>query len=242
MTMIPPIVAVASHLTEESIAVNLDGRRFHDEAGPYYDRVYVVKKQRDKKGHYVFGHKTYESKTKYLNQMAGELVKADSQRELAEKLGVPYTPLEESIKQWNDFLASGESKDPVTGRVQFAPERRPISVAPFYSQPMSVGVSLTCGGFVTTKSMQVIDIWGKAIPKLFAVGDVAGGLTPTGEICGTHLGGGFVLGWVAGRLAATGQLEKSHLPMGTFGQQLPKNRNVDLTMPIISFEGWQQKQ
>ncbi len=241
MTMIPPIVAVASHLTEESIAVNLDGRRFHDEAGPYYDRVYALNKQQDKKGYYVFDHRTYESKTKYVKQMAGELLKANSLKELAEKLGVPQKALEESVKQWNEFLESGRAEDPVTGRVQFAPERRPISVAPFYSKPMSVGVSLTCGGFLTTKSMQVIDIWGKPIPKLFAVGDVAGGLTPTAEMGGTHLGGGFVLGWVAGKAAATGLLEKPHHGKGTFGQQLVKNKNVDLSMPIISVEGWQQK-
>jgi hypothetical protein len=39
MAMIPPIVAGSSHLTEEAIAINLSGNRFHDEAGPYYDRV-----------------------------------------------------------------------------------------------------------------------------------------------------------------------------------------------------------
>jgi hypothetical protein len=80
VTKILPIVAVASHLTEESIAVNLDGRRFRDEAGSYYDRVYAVKKQRQQKGHYVFDLATYESKTKYVKQMAGELIKANSLR------------------------------------------------------------------------------------------------------------------------------------------------------------------
>lgn len=234
MTMIPPIVAVASHLTEESIAVNLDGRRFHDEAGPYDYRVYEVKKQREKKGHYIFDSKTYQSKTKYVKQMAGELVVGNSLRELASNLGIPGDAVVESVQLWNEFLASGQTTDPQTGRVQFAPERRPISNGPFYSKPMSVGVSLTCGGFVTTKSMQVIDIWGKPIPKLFAVGDVAGGLTPTAEMGGTHLGGGFVLGWVAGKAAATGELEPSHHGKATFGQQLAKNKNVDLSMPIIN--------
>jgi hypothetical protein len=61
---------------------------------------------------------------------------------------------------------------------------------------------------------------------------------PNTEMGGTHLGGGFVLGWVAGRAAATGVLEKSHHAKGTFGQQFAKNKNVDLSVPIISVEGW----
>ena len=234
MTMIPPIVAVASHLTEASIAVNLDGRRFHDEAGPYYYRVYEVNKQREKRGHYIFDSLTHESKIKYVKQMAGELCEGDTLEELAEKLGVPKDALVGSVRRWNAFLATGKPADPETGRVQFEPERRPISKGPFYSKPMVVGVSLTCGGFVTTKSMQVVDIWGNTIPKLFAVGDAAGGVTPTAEMGGTHLGGGFVLGWVAGTAAATGKLEPSHHSKGTFGQQLAKDANVDLSMPIVS--------
>ena len=58
MTMIPPIVAVASRLIEASVAVNLDSRRFHDEAGPYYNCVYEVNKQREKEGHYIFNSLT----------------------------------------------------------------------------------------------------------------------------------------------------------------------------------------
>ena len=62
MTMIPPIVAVPSHLTEEAIAVNMAGIRFHDEAGPYYDRVFALEPQHLKVGHYIFDDETYQSK------------------------------------------------------------------------------------------------------------------------------------------------------------------------------------
>jgi hypothetical protein len=46
---------------------------------------------------------------------------------------------------------------------------------------------------------------------------------------------------VAGKVPATGMLEKSHHAKGTFVQQLAKNKNADLSMPIISVEGWEQK-
>jgi fumarate reductase flavoprotein subunit len=239
MTMIPPIVAVPSHLTEEAIAVNLSGHRFHDEAGPYYDRVYALRQQPQKTGHYIFDSETYAAKTRYVDPMAGPLTQAPTLASLAQKLGISAAAVESSVGKWNDFLTSGAATDPATGRVQFAPSRRPIAQAPFYSKRMVEGVSLTCGGFVTTISMQVVDVWGKAIPGLFAVGDCAGGLTPTAEMGGTHLGGGFVLGWEAGRAAAKGEYTEPHTA-AVFGQAVEKNKGVDMSMPIISVDVQQQ--
>ena len=233
MTMIPPIVAVPSHLTEEAIAVNMAGNRFHDEAGPYYDRVYALDRQIPKVGHYIFDNETYQAKRKYVDPMAGPMTTAADIPSLATKLELPTAAVERSVNKWNAFLNSAESTDPETGRVQFHPSRRPINVGPFHSKKMTVGISLTCGGFTTTKSMQVVDIWGEPIPGLFAAGDCAGGITPTAEMGGTHLGGGFVMGWVAGKAAATGsELAKPHKP-GCFGHFIEKDRNVQLNMPII---------
>jgi hypothetical protein len=66
------------------------------------------------------------------------------------------------------------------------------------------------------------------------------GLTPTAEMGGTHLGGGFVLGWEAGRAAATGEYAEPHTA-ATFGQAVEKKRGVDLSMPIISVDAEQQR-
>ncbi|KAF2093871.1 FAD/NAD(P)-binding domain-containing protein [Rhizodiscina lignyota] len=155
MCVIPPVVIVASAMVQEAIAVNAQGVRFHNEAGPYYDRV-----------------------------------------ELAGIIDVPAKALANSVRSWNDFLASSETKDPQTGRVAFSEERKRIDKAPIYAARMVTGVGLTCGGFATTRSMQVVNALGRPIEGLFAVGDTAGGFTPTESMGGTHLGGGFVLGWV----------------------------------------------
>lgn len=233
MTMIPPIVAIPSHVTEEAIAINLDGGRFHDEAGPYYDRVYALEAQKQKTAHYIFDAETFNSKRKYVDPMPGELTSAATIQELAAKVGLPPEATEKSVGEWNDFLASKAAKDPLTGRVQIHPSRRPIATGPFYSKPMVVGVSLTCGGFATTLSMQVIDVWGKPINGLFAAGDCAGGMTPTAEMGGTHLGGGFVTGWIAGEGAATGKDLKQPHTQKVFGQWVNKDDGVAMNMPII---------
>ncbi|KFZ15700.1 hypothetical protein V502_05443 [Pseudogymnoascus sp. VKM F-4520 (FW-2644)] len=231
MTMIPPIIAVASHLTESAIAVNISGCRFHDEAGPYLDRVKALEWQNQQKGFYIFDGKTFADKRFYVDQMPGERDSAATLEELAAKIGVPGDALTLSVQQWNNFLASGTDQEEGTGRVQFAPDRRGIIEAPFYSSPMISGVSLSVGGFVTTETMQVVDVFGQVIPGLFAVGDCAGGLTPTAEMGGTHLGGGFVLGWVAGRAAATGQNSLPHTS-ATFGQSM--DQRVQMSGPIIN--------
>lgn len=238
MTMIPPIIAVASALTDKAIAVNSHGLRFHDEAGPYQYRVEMLKKQPAQVAHYIFDNATAVDKKNYVNQLGGKVFQAQSLEELAALIEVPAGELAHTIRKWNQFVTSGEKMEPATKRVDFTP--RPISEAPFFASRMIPAVSLTCGGFRTTLSMQVIDIFGQPMPGLFAVGDVAGGLTLTAEMGGTHLGGGFVHGWRAGKAAATGirtsrgGRAKTDEGEGVFGHSVPQRNVLELKFPIIT--------
>ncbi|KIX06612.1 uncharacterized protein Z518_04588 [Rhinocladiella mackenziei CBS 650.93] len=220
MGVIPPVIQVASALVQESIAVNAAGERFHDEAGPYYERVVALRKQPQLAAHYIFDADTFRSKRMYVNYFPQTPISADSLADLATKIGVPGHVLESSVRQWNDFMASGSPKDPLTGRVAFSEHRSQICKAPFYAAKMIAGISLTCGGFVTTTSMQVVDVFGNPIPGLFAVGDCAGGFTPSADMGGTHLGGGLVLGWEAGKAVSTGELAQPHTG-SSFGVAIP---------------------
>jgi succinate dehydrogenase/fumarate reductase flavoprotein subunit len=51
MTMIQPLVIVGSALVEDSIAVNVKGERFHDEAGPYDARSHRLLRVRSRHVH-----------------------------------------------------------------------------------------------------------------------------------------------------------------------------------------------
>ncbi|KAK1045589.1 hypothetical protein LTR74_018110 [Friedmanniomyces endolithicus] len=141
MAMIPSIVAVPSHLAEEAIAVYRSGHRFHDEAGSYYDRVFALRKQDQKVGHYIFDGTTFEAKKRYINQMAGPLLQAPALAALAEKLALSVAAVESSVNAWNNFLVSGSLTDPAIGRVQFEPTRRPIAMPPFYSKAIAAALS-----------------------------------------------------------------------------------------------------
>ncbi|KIW48849.1 uncharacterized protein PV06_01410 [Exophiala oligosperma] len=233
MSMIPPIVAIASALTDEAIAVNAQGNRFHDEAGPYQYRVQELKKQPKQLAHYIFDTATAKRQKRYVDQLSNK-VRADTLEELAHIIGVPAHELVASVKAWNEFIASGNrTKEPLTQRVDFYPKE--ITEGPYYASKMETGISLTCGGFRTTTSMQVVDIFGEPMPGLFAVGDTTGGFTVTAEMGGTHLGGGFVFGWRAGHAVATGQLAESHHKgEKVFGQSVPQRVTLSIRVPIIN--------
>lgn len=231
--MIPELVVIPSHTAESAIAVNVDGNRFHDETGPYAHRVTALKQQKGRKGYYIWDNATQNKERHYIDQMPGETVSGETLEELAAKIQVPAEALKREVKEWNEFLASGRVKEHSTGRVQYAADRRLMDEGPFWAKPMILGISLSCGGFVTTTKMQVVNVFGKTIPGLFAVGDCAGGMTPTAEMGGTHLGGGFVFGRIAGLAAVRGENAEPHTK-ATFGQFLNKNAKAETRNPIVN--------
>lgn len=202
MTFVPPLVMVSSSLVEDAIAVNLEGRRFHDEAGPYDDRVDLLLEQTNRTAHYIFDDEVAREKAQLIAQMPAPAVVRPSLTSLADAIGVPPGHLTETVDQWNGFLGTDVSVDPNFGRVVLPPRRRQIRTGPFTAVPMSIGVNFSCGGFRVTDQMQVLDVFGMPVVGLYSAGDCVGGLNPTSDLGGIHISGGFTLGRVAGAAAA----------------------------------------
>jgi succinate dehydrogenase/fumarate reductase flavoprotein subunit len=205
MAQVLPLVIVSSSFVEDCIAVNLAGERFHDEAGPYERRVEALSRQPDRAAHYIFDHATFTRKAALLAQMPRPSVAAPTLAELAAATGIDASGLAGSVAEWSAFLASGASRDSRFGRVILPEGRRPIAEGPFHAVPMVVGSNFVSGGMRVSTAMQVVDVFGEAIPGLYAAGDCVGGLNPTAELGGMRLCGGFTLGRVAGRAAAEGR-------------------------------------
>ncbi|GAA4938348.1 fumarate reductase flavoprotein subunit [Actinomycetospora succinea] len=202
MTFVPPLVIVSSSVVEDAIAVNEAGERFHDEAGPYEERVDRLHEQPGRRAWYVVDDEVAREKATLIGQMPEPPVTAGSLAELAAAIGVPAAALEATVARWNDFLATGAGQDPDFGRVVLPPGRRTCARAPFTAVPMVEGINFCCGGFRVTTDLQVLDVFGDAIPGLFAAGDCVGGLNPVSDLGGIHISGGFTLGRLAGRAAA----------------------------------------
>ena len=207
MTMIPPLIMVGSALVEDSIAVNTLGRRFHDEAGPYDYRVKELNKQPNKTAHYIYDNQTYLKKRQLIDEMPQTPSSANSLTELAQIIESDYKALKETITQWNDFLTSSEEKDPDFGRVILPAERRAIIEPPYFASKMITGINFPAGGFRVNADLQVLNVYGEPIPKLFAVGDCSGGLGPVIGMGGMRITPALTLGRVAGRKIATQKFE-----------------------------------
>lgn len=205
MTMIPPLVMVGSALVEDAIAVNCDGLRFHDEAGPYDDRVAALEAQSDQQAWYVFDDRVERAKAQLVAEMPEPAVSGATPAEVAGAIGCDADSLTETLARWNQTVQSGTDRDPEFGRVIFGEPRTGIVEPPLWAAPMVVGINFPAGGFRVNADMQVLDVFGDAIAGLFAVGDCVGGVSPAIGLGGVKITAALTLGRIAGRAVANGQ-------------------------------------
>lgn len=233
MTFVPPLVIVSSSVVEDAIAVNALAERFHDEAGPYEERVARMHEQPQRRAHYVMDGVVAQEKATLLSQMPEPAVQADTLPELAALIGVPADALVATVERWNAFLTTDATVDPDFGRVVLPPGRRRCATGPYTAVPMVEGINFCCGGFTTTTDMQIVDVFGAPIPGLFAAGDCAGGLNVVSDLGGIHICGGLTLGRVAGRAAARGVDDRARRA-GVQGAGLPSM--LDTRIALVHLE------
>jgi len=204
MPMVPLFVVVPGSVLEDCIAVNIEGRRFHDENGPYDDRVIAVEGQTDGIGYYIFDSVTEENKHKYIREFPEEVFRADTLEEIAAFIGCPADELQRTVDRWNEACRTGT--DDEFGRVVFSAGNRELIQAPFYASKLVIGVTFPSGGVKVTRDLEAIDIMGRTIPGLYAVGDTAGGLSSAIGLGGLRIAPAVTLGRIAGReaMARTG--------------------------------------
>lgn len=204
MPIVPMIVRVASLLVEDCIAVATDGRRFHDEAGPYAARLEAFSRLADGEAYYLADEAIRREREDAISQMPKPPIVADTLPELAERIGVDPGVLTETVDRWNAFLASDADRDPEHGRVILPGGRRPLAEPPFIAIPMVPGVANSVGGLATDIDLRVVNTFGDPITGLLAVGDCLGGVNPIKGLGGIHLGSAATLARVAGAVAARG--------------------------------------
>ena len=131
----------------------------------------------------------------------GRLVTADSVGELAKKIGLPADVVEKTISDHNRYLKEGKDPDfnkPITKAML------PLDKGPFYAVAQWPAVHHTMGGLRINKNAQVIDIFGAVIPKLYAAGEVAGGVHGSNRLGTNATADCVVFGRIAGINAAKG--------------------------------------
>ena len=129
----------------------------------------------------------------------GRFVQANTLAELAGKIGLPAATLEDTINKHNQYLK--DKKDPEFNK-PITDVMMVMDEGPYYAIAQWPAVHHTMGGLRINTQAQVIDIWGSVIPRLFAAGEVTGGIHGSNRLGGNAIPDCVVFGRVAGTNAA----------------------------------------
>lgn len=184
--------------------VNTMGKRFVNEL----DRRDVVSSAQIKSGgkpsYSILNRKMFQkldvSEKSINNGVArGRLIESKSVSGLAHELRVPAATFEETVNNHNDYLKRGKDPDfnkPITNAMVLMDD------GPFYAFAQWPAIHHCMGGLRIDGLARVIDIWGKPIPKLYAAGEVCGGIHGSNRLGGNAIPDCIVFGRIAGINAA----------------------------------------
>lgn len=187
-----------------AIFVNKEGKRFCDESGYYQIIVPLILKEKiawiifDEVVKKELGGKIgYGFSSDLSNELAsGVLMSASTITELAKKLEIDPSALEQTTNNFNENSLKGI--DPEFGRKKAL---GPIKTPPFYGGKLTAANVDTFGGLKFNKNAQVLDPYGLPIPRLYAAGAV-GTTVKAYPGSGTWLSFCFTFGRIAGKNAA----------------------------------------
>jgi flavocytochrome c len=195
-------------MTIPAIFVNKKGQRFVDEYSFYDWKNTELLKQPDRYCFSVFDDSVREATATSLvggfsadlaaEVTSGVVLKADTLEDLANQMGVPADLFVATIAKWNEDSAAGQ--DLAFGRTSGFGA---IEKAPFYAFKTFPTMFDNSGGLKINESAQVMDVWGNPIPRLYAAGQISGGVI--GEHypgSGTALNALMTFGQIAGAAAA----------------------------------------
>ncbi len=177
------------------ILLDCDGRRFMNEYEPYmqdtghrpferfrpetqdYPRIpaWLLVDEEGRK-QYAIGQPLYNQRDVSLEWSADNLREAEngifktanSVSELAAGLNVSEDRLRASLETWNDFCRDGLDDDHRRPPISMMP----IATPPFYYSEIWPIVSNTQGGPVHDSRQRILDVYGQAIPRLYAAGEL----------------------------------------------------------------------
>jgi predicted oxidoreductase len=140
---------------------------------------------------------------------------APTLQQLADRIGVPASPLRASVDRYNAEVAEGRISDFTPDGVRLRRIRR----APFTAIRYQLIAQKTFGGVVTDGECRVLGPGGDSLPGMFAAGEVAGmaggRINGAGAIEGTMFGPCLYSGRIAGRAASRVRVSREEAACAT---------------------------
>lgn len=134
---------------------------------------------------------------------AGRFTRGETLMDLARFLEIPPESLEKTVSDHNWCIREGI--DPVWGKKGLG-GMIPLENGPFYALSQWPAVHGTLGGLRINARAQVLDIRGNPIPRLYAAGEVTGGIHGSKRLPGNSIPACIVFGRIAGANAAEEKL------------------------------------
>jgi fumarate reductase flavoprotein subunit len=191
------------------IAVNLNADRFADESISYKKLGELCLAQPRGVGFQVWDQNIMDQSVPAPNatdfKMAYEkgLVRsADTLEALAASVDLDPARFAETVRRYN--ADAKEGRDTVFGRTTLGKgygKLVALERAPFYIYPCTTAVLSTYCGVRVNADMQVIDVFGKPLPGLYAAGEIVGGFHGAGYMSGSSLSKAAIFGRVAAATA-----------------------------------------
>ena len=183
-----------------SILVNREGVRFANEMWTRDKLSDAILQQTGKKAFLVFDQSVRESLSAIENYaQQGLMTSADTPAELAEALQLPVSAFVGTLEKYSLYQTTGEDKD-FQRKAEEMP--RPLTEAPYYAIEVEPVIHHTMGGIRINPQAEVVNQAGKAIPGLYAAGEVTGGVHGGNRLGGNAVADIIVFGQIAGTSAA----------------------------------------
>ncbi len=141
-------------------------------------------------------HKMVEKESKEQKYF---ITSADTLDELAKKIGVNGENLKKTVEKYNGYVEAGVDSEFDRAKANL---RRKIETGPFYAlsgQPVALA---TTGGLKVDKQLKVLDPYLNPIPRLYAAGEIIGGLHGQQYLGGCGFSSALTFGRLVGGIAA----------------------------------------
>ncbi|MCO6535468.1 flavocytochrome c [Lactobacillus sp.] len=180
---------------EGAILVNKAGKRFVNEMNTRKIVSNSINDLHENGAYLIFDQSIRDNFTAVeFYDHIGLVSHGDTLSEIAEANGINGQNLENTVKTWNEAVASGNDQEfnRTTGM------DRAIDRGPFFAIHINPAIHYTMGGIHITPKTEVLDTNGNVISGLYAAGEVSGGLHGNNRIGGNSIAETVIFGRQAG--------------------------------------------
>jgi len=194
-----------------AIALNKRGHRFIDESSSYKVIGTQCLAQPESVAFQLFDQRVMDASRespltrnfKAAYELAGYINRGSTVDEAAESIGLDPQATRRTVEEYNAHVTTGaRSQHSRSSLLNGIGNPTPLDRPPFYIYACTTAIVSTYAGIPINRRTEVLDVFGDAVPGLFAAGEVVGGFHGPHPMSGTSIAKAAIFGRAAGSVAA----------------------------------------